>query len=490
MTAPTSPSPDGTRAAPPSNAPRKPAGRGPWVARAASLALAVGLWFAPVPDGLTAAPWHLFALFAAAIASVVSGALPILTASLLATAIAVLARVITPAAAWSGFANGTIVLIVVAFLVARAVVKCGLGERIGHLVVQVFGRSTLGLSYSLFLVDAVIAPAFPSNTARSGVLYSLAVSLAETAGARPNDPSRARLGGYLMFSGVASLTLSSGLWLTAMAANPLGTEIARGFGVEIGFGQWLLASSLPTLTAMVGLPWLLYKVMAPEVTATPDAPAAARKALAALGPLKTQEWIVMATFLVMVALWGAGATFGIDATAVAFLGLGVFLATGILTADDIAKEGDVLATFIWFALLFAMSSQLNELGFMSYVGQRLASGMDGWSWLAAGFALVMAYVLLHVLFVSQTAHLLALFGVFMDVGVKVGVPAMPLALLLLFATNFFSAMTPQASSANLLFAGSGYLSQRDLYRLGAITTVFNLLVYLLIGTPWFFLVLR
>ena len=50
--------------------------------------------------------------------------------------------------------------------------------------------------------------------------------------------------------------------------------------------------------------------------------------------------------------------------------------------------------------------------------------------------------------------------------------------------------TPQASSANLLFAGSGYLSQRELYRLGAITTVFNLLVYLLIGTPWFFLITR
>lgn len=461
-----------------------------WIARAASLAVAVGLWLTPVPEGLTAASWHLFALFAAAIAAVVSGALPILTASLLATSVAVLGGVITPEAAWSGFANGTIVLIVVAFLVARAVVKCGLGERIGHAVVQVFGRSTLGLAYSLFLVDAVIAPAFPSNTARSGVLYPLAASLAQTAGAQPGDPSRVRLGGFLMFSGIASLTLSSALWLTAMAANPLGTEIARGFGVEIGFGQWLLASAVPTLTAMALLPWVLYTVMKPEVTATPDAPAAARKALAALGPLKPQEWIVTATFLVMVGLWGAGATLGIDATAVAFLGLGVFLATGVLTSDDIAKEGDVLATFIWFALLFALSSQLNELGFMSYVGERLALGMAGWSWMAAGLALVLAYVMLHVLFVSQTAHLLALFAVFMDVGVKVGVPAMPLALLLLFATNFFSAMTPQASSANLLFAGSGYLSARDLYKLGAITTIFNLAVYLLIGTPWFFLVMQ
>ena len=122
----------------------------------------------------------------------------------------------------------------------------------------------------------MIAPAFPSNTARSGVLYSLAVSLAGTAGARPDDPSRARLGAFLMFSGIASLTLSSGLWLTAMAANPLGTEIARAYGVEIGFGSWLLASSVPTLLAMALLPWVLYKVIAPEVTATPDAPAAAR----------------------------------------------------------------------------------------------------------------------------------------------------------------------------------------------------------------------
>ena len=174
----------------------------------------------------------------------------------------------------------------------------------------------------------------------------------------------------------------------------------------------------------------------------------------------------------------------------AFLGLGVFLATGVLTAADIAREGDVLATYLWFALLFAMSSQLNELGFMSYVGERMALAMHGWSWLVAGLALVLAYVLLHFLFVSQTAHLLALFGVFMDVGVKVGVPAMPLALLLLFATNFFSAITPQASSANLLFAGSGYLSQGDMYRLGAITTIVNLLIYVLIGTPWFFLVMR
>jgi DASS family divalent anion:Na+ symporter len=454
------------------------------VTRLVTVAVAVGLWFSPVPDGLTPPAWHLFALFVAAILAVVIGAFPILTSSILALAAAVLSGTLAPAKAYSGFANGTILLIVVAFLVARAVVQCGLGARIGHAVVTVFGRSTLGLTYSIFVVDGLIAPAFPSNTARSGVLYPLVFSLAETAGARPGDPARRRLGALLMFSGIASLALSSALWFTAMAANPLGAEIARPLGVEIDFGSWLIAASVPTLACIALVPFVLYKIVAPEVTDTPAAPAAARAALKQLGPLSRNEKVVAAVFAGMIALWAAAATFGIDSTAVAFLGLGILLAAGVLTLADIAREGDVLATFIWFAALFTLSSQLNELGFMGYLGERLAGAMGGLSALAAGLVLVVAYVLLHYLFVSQTAHLLALFGVFLDVGVKLGVPAAPLAFLLLFATNFFSGITPQGSSANLLFAGSGFLSQGDLYRLGAILTGLNLIVYLVVGLPW------
>jgi DASS family divalent anion:Na+ symporter len=456
--------------------------------RVATLALVLALWFVPAPEGLTPQAWRLFALFIGTIIAVVAGALPILTASVLALALAVLTGTLAPAAAYSGFANGTILLIVVAFLVARAVLVSGLGQRIGHAVVARFGRSTLGLVYSIFIVDAVIAPAFPSNTARSGVLYPLAYSLAEAVGAKPDEPGRRRVGGLLMVSGIVSLSLSSALWLTAMAANPLGAEIARPFGVEITFASWLVAASVPTLTAMALMPFVIYKLMRPEVTLTPDAPAAARRALAALGPLSRNEKIVMAVFAGMVTLWAMSETFGLDSTAVAFLGLAIMLATGVLTLTHIAQEGDVLATYIWFAVLFTMSSQLNELGFMGYLGQRLAERMGGLTPLLAGLVLVVAYVLLHYLFVSQTAHLLALFGVFLDVGVKLGVPAVPLAFQLLFATNYFSAITPQGSSANLLFTGSGYVAQGELYRVGAIATAIMMVIYLAVGLPWVALV--
>jgi hypothetical protein len=257
------------------------AGRKEWLARAAILALALGLWFSPVPEGLVPAAWRLFALFVAAIASVVIGAFPILTSSVLALAAAVLTGVLAPAKAYSGFANGTILLIVVAFLVARAVVKCGLGERMGHIVVSLFGRSTLGLGYSVFLVDGVIAPAFPSNTARSGVLYPLVLSVAEAAGARPGEEGCRRLGAYLMFSGIASLTVSSALWFTAMAANPLGAEIARGHvhhaleparGHDLGHATDARADAGPHLGGATGL-LLLWPFVSDKSLQSPATPA-------------------------------------------------------------------------------------------------------------------------------------------------------------------------------------------------------------------------
>jgi DASS family divalent anion:Na+ symporter len=454
----------------------------------ATAVLVVAFWWIPPPAGLSVQAWRLFAIFAAALLSVVIDAWPILTASVFAVAIAVLTGVLEPEDAYAGFANGTILLIVMAFLIAGAVVKCGLGARIGHSVVSRFGGSTLGLSYSIFLLDAVIAPAFPSNTARSGVLYPLAFALAEAAGAKPDDPQRRRLGAFLMYSGIASLSVSSALWLTAMAANPLGTEIARGFGVEIGFGRWLIAASVPTICAMLLLPVILQRVIRPEQQATSDAPAAARKALAALGPLTRQELTVVIVFVGMVVLWASAATIGIDSTAVAFLGLGALLATGVITLEDIGRQGDVLGTFIWFAVLFTLSSELNKLGFMDALGRSLANGLSGLASPTAGLVLVAAYILLHYLFVSQTAHLLALFGVFLGVGVKLGVSPIVLAFQLLFATNYFSVITPQGSSANLLFAGSGYFTQGELYRLGAIATGVSFLIYAVVGTAWLMLV--
>jgi divalent anion:Na+ symporter, DASS family len=470
------------------NPPSPPPGK--LLVRGIALAVALGIWFAPVPEGLTPKAWHLFAIFGATILSVILNAFPLLTAAMIALAAAVLSGTVEPAKAFGGFANASVLLVVVAFVVARGVVKSGLGRRISYMVVRLFGRSTLGLAYSIFVTDAVIAPAFPSNTARGGVLFPIVLALSQSGGSRPEDGTARRMGAYLMFCGIASLSLSSALWLTATSVNPIGVEIGRTFGVDASFGKWLLAASVPALTAILLLPLVLYKIFPPEVKETPEAPAAAREALRAMGPMSRDEKVVAVAFALMVSGWILAGSLNLDRTAVAFAGLGALLATSVLTLEDFSREGDTLATFLWLAVLFALSGQLNEMGFMGYVGERLATRLDGLSWPVAYVALVALYVLMHYLFVSQASQMLALFGVFLDVGIRTGVPKEVLAFALLFASSYFSAITPQGGSQNVIFVGAGYNTQGELYRMGALTTAFNLLVFLVVGTPWILFVTR
>ncbi|HVN33804.1 MAG TPA: DASS family sodium-coupled anion symporter [Casimicrobiaceae bacterium] len=451
-------------------------------------ALVFGIWLWPVPAGLTAPAWDLFAVFVAAIASVLVGAFPLLTSTMLAVAAVVITGTITPAQAFAGFANSSVLLVVIAFLVAQAVVKSGLGHRISLFMVSRFGRSSLGLAYSIVLTDAVIAPAVPSNTARGGVIYPVVLSVAQGAGSRPGDPEGRRLGGYLMFCGMASLAVSSALWMTATSANPIGIQIAKDFGIDIGFGKWLVTASVPALVAILALPLLVAKLFPPGVSATPEAPAAARAALAKMGPLTRDERVTAVAFVVMVAGWIFADRLKLNVTSVAFAGLGVLLMMNVLTLDDIAKQGDTLATFLWLAVLFALSGQLNELGFMSYAGQRLAAGLSGISWPMTYVALVVLYVAIHYMFVSQSSQVLALLGVFLDVGIRGGVPAPLMAFALLFASSYFSVITPQGGSQNVIFVASGYLQQSELYRLGLLITLFFLAVFMVIGTAWILVV--
>jgi len=462
------------------------------------------LWFFPVPSGLEVyinklpasdleftaqTAWHLFAIFITAIFAVILKAMPIFTSAILGVSAAILTGTLTAKQAFSGFSENWILLIIVAFLIARGVIKSGLGKRIAFLIIRKFGKTSLGLSYSIIAADMVVAPAFPSNTARSGVLFPIVNALAADSGSKVADGTRKKLGSYLMMSSMAGLTISSSLWLTAMAANPAGAKMAKDFGVNITYGSWAMAAFVPVLVLYFLIPRVLMKVYPPEVKETPNAPQIAQDALDTMGPVSRNEWIMAAVFIGMVGLWIASSFYpALNKTAVAFLGLGVLMLANIFTIKDLHGEGQALGTLVWFAILYAMSVYLNKYGFMGWIGENAATMVSGMSWPMAYVILIIAYVLIHYFFVSQTAQMLALFSVFLGVAIQAGVPAELMALMLLFATNFNAIITPQGSSANVIYVGSGYLEAGEIYRVGGIVTFVNTLVFLTIGTGWILLI--
>ena len=455
------------------------------------IVLLVGLfiWFIPTPAGLETQAWHLFAVFITAIFAVIINAMPIFTSSIIALATVVLTGTLTTKQAYSGFSEEFILLIIVAFLIARGVIKSGLGKRIAFLIIRKFGTSSLKLGYSIVAADMFISPAFPSNTARSGVLYPIVNALAADSGSKVADGTRKKIGSFLMMTSMAGLTLSSTLWLTAMAANPAGAKMAKEVGIDISYGSWALAASVPVLVLYFLVPWVIFKIYPPELKETPEAPAIAQEALDKMGPVHKNEWIMAGTFIGMVTLWVMSGTWGLDKTAVAFLGLGILMVANIFTLEDLRNEGNALGTLVWFAILYSMSKYLNELGFMGWVGDHISTSVAGFSWPVVYVSLIVGYVLIHYFFVSQTAQMLALFSVFLGVAIKAGVPTEMMAYMLLFATNFNAIITPQGSSANVIYTGSGYIEAGEVYKIGGIVTAVNTLVFLTIGTAWMMLIL-
>lgn len=86
-----------------------------------------------------------------------------------------------------------------------------------------------------------------------------------------------KLGAYLMKTCFQTSTISSAMFITAMAANPLAVDLARdALGTTISWGTWALAGLVPGLVCLIATPLILYVLYPPEVKDTPDAPAKAR----------------------------------------------------------------------------------------------------------------------------------------------------------------------------------------------------------------------
>jgi DASS family divalent anion:Na+ symporter len=455
-----------------------------WFKRLFVVIVGTLIWYLPIPWELSVEAWHLFALFFSAILAVLLNALPILLAALFALIITIFTGTLPVEKAFSGFSESFMLLILAAFLVAKAVIKSGLGRRIALLLIRRFGSSTLRLGYCIFATDALIGPTIPSNTARSGILFPIVNALALDNGSYPDQATRKRCGSYLMMCGIVSLTISSALWLTAMASNPIGVAIAAKSGVEINFGNWFLVASVPCIMALIILPYCLYRFFPPELKETPNAQQLATKDLTQMGSLSRKEWITASVFIGMLILWSLAGLLKINLAVVAILGLSILILTNVYRLEDLRAEGgDALETYIWFAILYVLSSSLNELGFMSTLGIQISALLGHFNWTLVYLLLTVLYVLIHYLFVSQTAQLLALYAVFLEVGINAQVPAVLMAFTLSFATNYFSAITPQASSGNVIYVGSGYLEAKEVYKYGGLITLVNLLIFLL-ATPW------
>ncbi|WP_404335237.1 anion permease [Planococcus sp. 11815] len=450
------------------------------------VAIGATIWFIPAPSGLETDAWHLFSIFVATIVALVIKPIPMGSTAILALTIIALTQILTLEQSLSGFQNTTIWLIVIAFFISRGFIKTGLGTRVSYLFVRLFGKKTLGLSYSMLLSDLILAPAMPSNTARAGgIIFPIIRSLSETYDSRVGDGTERRIGAFLVKVSFQGDMITSAMFVTAMAANPLAVQITQEItGETITWGGWALAALVPGLISLALIPFVIYKLYPPELKETPEASAIAVEKLKEMGPMKKEERYMIGVFVLLLSLWIFGGNFGISATTSAFVGLCVLLLSGVLTWSDIKKEQGAWDTLVWFSVLVMMATYLNELGMIPWFSDLMGNAVGQLSWMMTLVILAIVYFYSHYFFASNTAHVSAMYAAFLSVIVASGAPPLLSALILAFFSNLFSCLTHYGAGPAPVFFGSGYVSQQKWWSLGFIISLIHIVVWFGAGGLW------
>ncbi len=449
-----------------------------------AIAVAVGLilWFVPEPKGVKPEAWRLFAIFAATIIGVILKPFPMGVVAILGLTASVLTRTLSFADAFSGFSNEIVWLVVFAFFIARGFIASGLGNRIAYRIMHLIGKNSLGLGYGLVATDLVIAPLIPSLTARGGgVIFPLLKSLTEIFTGMSHDP---RMGAFLTLAAFQGTAITSAMFLTSMAGNPLIAEFASSNGVHLTWVRWAAAAIVPGLISLSLVPYVIYRLVSPTIRQTPHAREMASKKLAALGPMTQQEWIMLGTFILLIVLWIAGDALGLKATVAAMAGLGILLLTGVIRWKDVLEECCAWDTFIWFATLITMPGFLNKYGFTSWFSQWVVGHVAGFEWVA-GFAIIgLIYFYSHYLFASNVGHISAMYVPFLIVAISLGTPPELAALVLGFFSSLFGGLTHYASGPAPILFGTGFVPVGQWWKIGAIVGLLNILIWMVFGGLW------
>ena len=210
--------------------------------------------YLPAPEGLTDDGKKALAIFVLCIIFWVSHVIPLMITSLLAIILFPLLGVLPAEKTYSLFGNQAVFFILGAFILASAVTRTGLSNRIALMFLKWFGHSP-----KILLLGVIVLSAFSSfwmsAHAVAAMMFPIITAIALSLELKPGESSYGRslflgtawgcvIGGVATFLGGARAPLAIGM-------------LHDTTGESIGFFKWMLATLPAVITMLAVTYWLL-----------------------------------------------------------------------------------------------------------------------------------------------------------------------------------------------------------------------------------------
>lgn len=341
---------------------------------------AVAIYFTPPPAGVASNVMHAGALLVLVMGLWAIGSLPEYLVALIFFTLAILLDVAQPTVIFSGFASGTLWLVLGGLVMAEAVRSTGLGERIARLAL---GSKTLGyrkLIAAAVLVSLVLSFLMPATVARILLLLPIMAAVAERHGLPYGSSGYT---GVMLATIMATFQCGTAI-LPANAPNLVLAGAAETlYGVELIYAEYLWAQ-FPVMGVLKGL--LIIVMVCRMCPAQTRAGADA----AALPPVSAAEQRLAVIVFASLALWATDFLHGIRPGWIALAAAVVAMlprvgAVPVTVFQDRVRFG----TFFYIAAILGLGAVMLETGLSVAIGDavlgviRLERGAD-----AANFAVL------------------------------------------------------------------------------------------------------
>lgn len=447
------------------------------------------LFYMVPPEGVAPAGWQTFIIFLLSLTLIISKMLDMGTVALVAISLCLLTKTLPLEYCLIKFSYPITWLILLAFFISKGFMQSGLGTRIALLINKNLGSTPLTLGYSLMLAEMLIAPLIPSNTARGGgLIVPITKSLGESVFGRPGPSSQnyRHINAFLLYCSFQANLISSTLFLTAMAGNPMIASIALQQGFQLTWGRWFSSFIVPSILCFFTIPLLLLLLLRPQWDNNKVKELIKENAASyeKLGPMSRAEILMSIVFVILLLGWMLGESSGFDPTTIAFFGITMLLLTDVLAWKDLGGHKEAWTTFIWLGTLFMLTSAMKDFGLIAWMALTLARHLPVLDPYALLLLLTLTNFYSHYLFASLTSHILTIFQPLVMIGVSFGIPIAPLVLSLSCSTALSAGLTHYGTGAGTITYTTGYWTLKQWWWLGLWTSQFCLVIFLSVGFFW------
>lgn len=456
---------------------------------------AVAVWC--VPLDIEAHQQSLAAVLAAVIVLWFCETVPIPVGGLIGVSAIVLVGVAPASDVLAPFGSPTIFTFIGAFILAQAMLKHGVAQRLAYFVLALpgVGKSTVRIIVAFGVITALLS-ALISNTATVamllptalGILAVIARMMQEKGLVKPDfDPTRLRVGTALML--MLAYGAGVGGLLTPVGAPP--NLIGRGLieeatGERITFAQWIGAAAPVSLVLFGVLLLVLLLVNKPEVRRIEGVEGYIAERRAEQGSISRAEWNTIIAFALTVTLWllpsVAGIVVGMDSSTYEFLddrlNEGVVAVVGasllFILPTNWSKRQSTLnwsdaskidwGTIILFGTGMIFGSLLSSTGLAETIGENLFGTLG----VGTPFAITLLAAFLALMIsetTSNTASAAVVVPIVLPLAAAAGVDPMIPAMAATLGASF-GFMLPVATPQNAIVYGSGIVPITQMIKTG------------------------